>query len=62
LPRSWGYGREETDGQQREYGFERHLRADESAWPPQPNEEGMVVAEIDIEIIVPKLQHDIVGH
>ena len=33
------------------------------AGPLDPNEEGMVVAEIDIEkIIVPKLQHDIVGH
>jgi predicted amidohydrolase len=31
--------------------------------PLDPNEEGMVVAEIDIErIIVQKLQHDIVGH
>ena len=33
------------------------------AGPLGPNEEGMVLAEIDIEkIIVPKLQHDIVGH
>jgi nitrilase len=33
------------------------------AGPLDPNEEGMVVAEIDLEkIIVPKLQHDIVGH
>ena len=33
------------------------------AGPLDPNEEGMVVAEIDIEkIIVQKLQHDIVGH
>jgi predicted amidohydrolase len=33
------------------------------AGPLDPNEEGMVIAEIDIEkIIVPKLQHDIVGH
>jgi len=33
------------------------------AGPLNPNEEGMVIAEIDIEkIIVPKLQHDIVGH
>jgi predicted amidohydrolase len=33
------------------------------AGPLDPNEEGMVIAEIDIEqIIVQKLQHDIVGH
>jgi predicted amidohydrolase len=33
------------------------------AGPLDPNEEGMVICEIDIEkIIVPKLQHDIVGH
>ncbi len=33
------------------------------AGPMDPNEEGMVIAEIDIEkIIVQKLQHDIVGH
>jgi aliphatic nitrilase len=33
------------------------------AGPLNPNEEGMVIAEIDIEkIIEQKLQHDIVGH
>ena len=33
------------------------------AGPLDPNQEGMVIAEIDIEkIIVEKLQHDIAGH
>lgn len=33
------------------------------AGPMDPNEEGMVIAEIDLEkIIVEKLQHDVVGH
>ncbi len=33
------------------------------AGPMDPNEEGMVIAEIDIEkIIEQKLQHDIAGH